>query len=182
MFIKMLPKIHLATCEKIADYARELKQEKIKKLDLSSVPFTSMSEKQLQALAAMIVHAEIETLILKENNFGKLKLEQLNAFCTHLEGAKLNKWRIDNNGLNLLSFSYSHWVVLHNTIMKLPLSILSLQDNSLMDLQDKEFMLLKNISQHIERCLLTKNNWEYERWTQLIVLPENDERFTFSAP
>lgn len=166
---KRLPKIHLDSCEQISAYADSLKKEQIKKLDLSHVSFTSMSAEQLSALGKMICDAEIESLILINNNIGKLSTDCLTSLFQGLDQAKLKKWRIDSNQLALPSFSEEHWRLLAATTSSLPsLECLSLQYNELANQNEAQFTQFKKLVKNSYKCLITYNNWSLKQWNQII--------------
>lgn len=171
-----LLKIHLDSPVQISAYAESLKKEQIKKLELKNVSFISMSSDQLKALGKMIYDAEIESLILINNDIGKLSINGLTDLCQGLKNSKLTKWRIDSNQLSLPSFSEEHWKLLAATTGALSLKCLSLQHNDLEYLEEPQFTQFKTlIKQSTYRCLIGYNNWNMTRWTQIITVINDRE-------
>lgn len=170
---KKLSKLHLFSCEAIKALAISLKDEQIKELDLTSVSLTSMSPEQLTALGALLYAAEIERLILKKNNLGKIQASNLIAFSDGISQAgkiaKLNQLIIEDNELYLADFSVNHWQILNKLILSLPLQRVSLQHNKLEYLNNEQFNELKELIKNIAHpCLISDNHWGMTRWTQII--------------
>lgn len=162
--------IHLFTSEEMSDYAVILRKEKIKQLDLSDSPLTSMTVEQMAALGRMIHDSKVSHLILKRNDFGYLSINCLEAFAGALSGAeKLVDFTIDGNRLQVADFSLEHWKVLRNLFNSLSLQKISLQYNDLNDLADEQFEQLKLLIGEVKKqCLIGPNNWSSGRWNEII--------------
>ncbi|MFJ1267664.1 hypothetical protein ACD661_03715 [Legionella lytica] len=162
--------IHLFTIDEMSVYAVALRKEKIKQLDLSDTPFTSMTVEQMAALGGMIHDSKVSHLILKRNDFGYLSISCLEAFASALSGAeKLVEFTIDGNRLQVANFSLEHWKVLRNLFNSLSLQKISLQYNDLNDLEEEQFEQFKLLIGEIKKpCLSGFNNWSSGRWNEII--------------